>query len=210
MSLTLMFKQTFINVLSRLTADQALVDKLLKEIELKYSTSGRFYHNMSHLDHLIAELYPLKDQIEDWETVILSVAYHDIVYNPLKKDNEVRSAYIAGDRLNKLNVPGDRIEKCREQILSTRMHAASENPDTNYFTDADLSILGAVPELYLEYAHRVRKEYKYFPNLLYKPGRKKVLMRFLGMTNIFKTKHFQDKCEAQARFNLTNELNSLS
>jgi predicted metal-dependent HD superfamily phosphohydrolase len=164
---------------------------------------------MSHLDHLIAELYPLKNQIEDWQTVVLSVAYHDIVYNPLKKDNEVRSASIAVDRLNKLNVSVDRREKCREQILSTRMHAASENPDTNYFTDADLSILGADAELYLEYSHRVRKEYKYFPDLLYKPGRKKVLMRFLAMINIFKTKYFQDNYEAQARFNLTNELNSL-
>ena len=205
-----MFKQNFINVLSTLTTDQPLVDKLLKEIELKYSTAGRFYHNMSHLDHLIAELYPLKNQIEDWQTVVLSVAYHDIVYNPLKKDNEVRSASIAVDRLNKLNVSGHRKEKCREQILSTRMHAASENPDTDYFTDADLSILGADPELYLEYSRRIRKEYKYFPDLLYKPGRRKVLMRFLAMTNIFKTKYFQDKYEAQARFNLTNELNSLS
>jgi len=205
-----MFKQNFINVFSRLTTDQALVDKLLKEIELKYSTTGRFYHNMSHLDHLIAELYPLKDQIADWDTIVLSVAYHDIVYNPLKKDNEVRSASIAVDRLNKLNVSGIRKEKCREQILSTRMHAASENPDTDYFTDADLSILGADPELYLEYSRRIRKEYKYFPDLLYKPGRRKVLMRFLAMTNIFKTKYFQDKYEAQARFNLTNELKSLN
>jgi len=205
-----MFKQAFEDVLSNLTADKVLTDDLFEEIHFKYSSASRYYHNVGHLDHLTRELNPVKNQIEDWQIIILSVAYHDIVYNPLKKDNEERSASIAVDRLSKLNLKEDQKEKCRQQILSTKTHAASDNPDTNYFTDADLSILGSVAESYLEYSCQVRKEYKYFPDLLYKPGRKKVLMRFLEMTNIFKTKHFQNKYERQARLNLTNELRSLS
>jgi len=204
-----MFERAFKEVLSNLTPDQLLIDKLWKEINSNYRSSHRYYHTVTHLDHLIAELYPVKDQIEDWETVTLSVAYHDIVYNPLKNDNEEKSAAMATDRLSQLNVSKDQKEKCRQQILSTRTHAVSDKPDTNYLTDADLAILGSDPESYSEYSRKVRKEYKYFPDLVYNPGRKKVLMRFLEMSNIFKTTYFQNKYEVQARLNMASELKSL-
>jgi len=80
-----MFKQAFKDVLANLTTDNVLTDTLFEEINTKYSTASRYYHNMSHLDNLIRELNHVKNQIEDWQTTILSVAYHDIVYNPLKK-----------------------------------------------------------------------------------------------------------------------------
>ena len=205
-----MFKQFFEDVLSNLTADKVLTDDLFEEIHFKYSSASRYYHNVGHLDHLTRELNPVKNQIEDWQIIILSVAYHDIVYNPLKKDNEERSASIAVDRLSKLNLKEDQKEKCRQQILSTKTHAASDNPDTNYFTDADLSILGSVAESYLEYSCQVRKEYKYFPDFIYKPGRQKVLHHFLEMPRIYKTDYFYQHFELQARANLKNELKELS
>ena len=90
------------------------------------------------------------------------------------------------------------------------MHEPSDNLDTNFFMDADLSILGADKDPYFKYAGQVRKEYKYFPDFLYNPGRKKVLKEFLKMGNIFKTKYFQDKYEEQAKVNITDELKSLS
>ena len=204
-----MFEQAFKEVLSSLTTDHILIDKLFNEIKSKYSTALRFYHNMSHLDHLIVELNPVKNQIEDWQTIVLSVAYHDIVYNPLKKNNEEKSADIATDRLGQLNVSEEQKEECSQKILSTRRHAVSDHPDTNYFTDADLSILGSAPGSYSDYSQKIRKEYKYFPDLMYNPGRKKVLKRFLEMSTIFKTRHFQNKYEVQARRNITNELKSL-
>ena len=185
-----MFEQSFKDVLSSLTTDQLLIDKLWKEIKSNYSSSRRYYHNLAHLDNLIGRLSPVKNQIEDWQTLILSVAYHDIIYNPLKKDNEEKSAALAYDRLTQLKLPEDQKEKCKQQILSTKMHEVSDDLDTNFFTDADLSILGADKNSYFKYAEQVRKEYKYFPDFLYKPGRKKVLMEFLKMGSIFKTKLF--------------------
>ena len=86
----------------------------------------------------------------------------------------------------------------------------TRDDDTNYFTDADLSILGSDSDSYLTYTKQIRKEYSYFPDLLYKPGRRKVLEHFLEMGNIFKTKYFQDKFEIQAKINILGELKSLS
>jgi len=205
-----MFDQTFKAQLAKITTDTRLIEKLWKEIEVQYSKSGRFYHTLSHLDNLIVSLTPVLDNILDWQTIVLSIAYHDIVYNPLKKDNEEKSAELANKRLVELGASKFQREKCFSQIMATKTHSFSNDSDTNYFTDADLSILGSDDDDYVRYAQLIRKEYKYFPDLLYKPGRKKVLMRFLEMTNIFKTKHFQNKYERQARLNLTNELRSLS
>jgi predicted metal-dependent HD superfamily phosphohydrolase len=52
----------------------------------------------------------------------------------------------------------------------------------------------------------VRKEYLIYPDLIYNPGRKKVLHHFLAMDRIFKTDFFYNKFEQQARQNLRKEI----
>ena len=105
-------------------------------------------------------MIPISNDITDWQTIIFSTAYHDIIYNPLKKDNEERSADLAYKRLSEVGLPAQQAEKCRQQILATKNHALSQDMDTNYFTDADLSILGAGPSAYMTYTEQIRKEYK--------------------------------------------------
>ena len=94
----------------------------------------------------------------------------------------------------------------RSQILETKGHSISKDNDTNFFTDADLSILGLDWDLYSEYAQNVRKEYSNYPTIIYKMGRRKVLKHFLVMERIFKTDHFFEKFEVLARENLRREL----
>ena len=205
-----MFGHIFKSELLNFTTNDSLINKLWSEIVFNYNDSRRYYHNLAHLDNLNEQLLPVRQQIEDWQTVVLSVAYHDIIYNTLKHDNEEKSAAFAADRLTQLALPSTQIEKCRQQILSTKEHQVSDDTDTNYFTDADLSILGFDNNSYLKYAEQIRKEYQYYPDFLYQPGRRKVLIHFLKMEAIFKTKYFHDKYEEQARVNILNELRTLS
>jgi predicted metal-dependent HD superfamily phosphohydrolase len=205
-----MIEEAFKIELRKLNASETLVGELWSEIESHYTGSSRYYHNLSHLDHLVETLLPIKSEIEDWRIIIFSVAYHDLIYNPLRKDNEVKSADVAFKRLTQLNLPLLLRDKCKMQIIATKDHQVNKDTDTNYFTDADLAILGTNKESYLLYTRLIRKEYSYFPDLLYKPGRRKVLKHFLEMESIFKTKYFQDKYEDQARMNISAELKSLS
>jgi predicted metal-dependent HD superfamily phosphohydrolase len=205
-----MFGHIFKSELLNFTSDDSLINKLWAEIVFNYNDSRRYYHTLAHLDNLIEQLLPVRAQIEDWPTIILSIAYHDIIYNTLKQDNEEKSAAFAADRLTQLALPSTQIEKCRRQILSTKGHQVSDDADINYFTDADLSILGFDNNSYLKYAEQIRKEYKYYPDFIYEPGRRKVLIHFLKMETIFKTKYFHDKYEEQARINILNELRTLS
>ena len=204
-----MFEDAFKTELITLNIDEEVIQKLWSEIASAYTAPGRYYHKLPHLDKLVETIFPIRNEIEDWKALIFSIGYHDIVYNPLEKDNEARSAEIAYERLTSLDFPLSLPGKCRQQILATKHHQMSEDPDTNYFIDADLSVLGSDSETYLNYTKQIRKEYQDLPDLIYRPGRKKLLEHFLEMKCIFKTKYFQDMYEDQARTNISGELQSL-
>lgn len=205
-----MLKKIFIELCSKHTNNMLLAEDLWTEIETAYSYEKRFYHNLDHLQHLIASLKEVKDQIRDWDTVLFSVFYHDIIYNPIKKDNEEQSALLAIKRLTVLGVDKEMTNKCREQILATKSHSLSGNADVNIFTDADLGILGSDWETYLAYTGKIRKEYKVYPDIIYRPGRRKILQHFISMQRIYKTDHFFERLENKAKENLEKELELLS
>ena len=176
-----MLKETFIQLLRRYSSDINLVHKYWHELEEAYSQTGRHYHTLAHLENMLVELNDIKANIQDWDAILFSLYYHDAVYNVLKSDNEEQSAELAQKRLKAIDVPNHIIDTSYKQIIATKKHSLSTHSDTNYFTDTDLSILGKDPETYTRYTQQVRKEYGIYPDLLYKPGRKKVLRHFLDM-----------------------------
>ncbi len=171
-----MLKQTFETLLHSYTNDQRLIDE------------------------------SVKDYINDWNIILFALFYHDVIYKATKSNNEEQSAVFAGERMKKLSVPDEKILCCKNQILATKSHLQQLDSDTNYFTDADLSVLGKDWNTYEVYFKQVRMEYAIYPDFLYNPGRKKVLTHFLTMDRIFKTDYFFDKHEVKAKNNLKKEL----
>lgn len=204
-----MLKETFIGLLKNYTDNDRLTNELWTEIEKNYSSKKRHYHTLQHLDNLLAQLTDVKGEIQNWNTILFTLYYHDIVYNSLKSDNEEKSAELAEKRMKQISVSIDTIELCENQILATKSHIKSTDSDTNYFTDADLSVLGQNWETYSMYYKNVRKEYSIYPDFVYNPGRKKVLNHFLSMDKIFKTDFFYKKYERQAKQNIQKEIELL-
>lgn len=202
-------KQTFIRLLANFTDNDSLKMELWTEIEKNYSDKKRHYHTLEHLDNLLIRLMDVKDEIQDWDALLFTLYYHDIIYDALKSDNEEKSAELAEKRMKQMAVPVEKITLCKEQILATKSHLKSADSDTNYFTDADLSVLGQSWENYSLYAENVRKEYSIYPDIVYIPGRKKVLTHFLSMESIFKTDFFYRKFEWQAKQNMQKEMELL-
>lgn len=199
-------QEKFTDLCLPFSKDQKLINGFWKEIETKYTERGRHYHNLFHLENMFLELENVKNKITDFNSVSFSVFYHDIIYDATSKSNEEKSALYAADRLHKLNLDEDLISNINTQILATKSHQKSEDTDTDYLLDADLSILGKDLPVYMEYTRKIRKEYAIYPDLLYKPGRKKVLRHFLELDTIFKTEDFRNKYELKARENMTTEL----
>lgn len=204
-----MFEQVFTDSIQKFTTDPSQVKSLWLDIAAHYSDPNRHYHNLSHLDHLAKELLQVKDRIPDWDLMVFSIAYHDIIYEIGQADNEDKSADFAATALTGLLAPSQ-MEKCKKAILATKNHQFNNDADINYFTDADLSVLGVNPGQYMEYSRQIRKEYGAYPDLMYIPGRRKVLAHFLHMERIYKTDFFFDQYERQARNNLKIELAQLS
>ncbi|PSK89457.1 HD domain-containing protein [Taibaiella chishuiensis] len=200
-----MLQETYASLLGRYTQDRELVSAGWQQLEAAYSAGGRHYHTLNHLSQLLADLGEVQHQFHDPDAVWFSLYYHDIVYEVRADDNEAQSAVQAGDMMQRIGVPAGRVAQCRQLILATAHHRATNDKDTDLFTDADLAILGRDEAAYDRYSLQVRSEYAVFPDALYLPGRKAVLARFLAMPRIFKTEHFSDRFETQARLNLRRE-----
>jgi predicted metal-dependent HD superfamily phosphohydrolase len=203
-------KETFFAVLRNYTLPETTINVLWSEVDRNYSDKKRHYHTLYHLASVLAELLEVKTEIQHWQTVLFTVYYHDIIYDPLRSDNEEKSAELAAERMQQIGVANDQTKVCREQILATKSHTSTVDGDTNYFTDADLSILGQSWDVYSEYNQNIRKEFSIYPDAVYYAGRRKVLHHFLGMDRIFKTDYFFKKFEATARHNLKREMQLLN
>jgi len=202
-------KNIFFELTKKYFGDLMLIQTLWAEIERKYSDINRHYHTLLHLENLISQLEEVKNQIVDWDIILFAVFYHDIIYKSTKNNNEEKSAELAAKRLHEINFPQIKISICAALILATKKHLQTGNNDMDLFTDADLSILGQRWDHYAVYCKQIRKEYSIYPDLIYNPGRKKVLNHFLQMDRIYKSDYFYKKLELQAKENLLRELESL-
>ena len=205
----MILKDRFESLCLNFTKDKILIGKFWTEIEKKYSGKSRHYHNLQHLETLFEEIEHVKDKIKNFNTTSFSIFYHDVIYDATSKLNEEKSADIAKERLEILGLNKEDLQQVYEQILATKSHQRSEDEDTNFLLDADLSVLGKSSEVYSEYTKQIRKEYSIYPDFLYKPERKKVLQHFLELESIFKTEFFRNKYQTQARENIEFELKGL-
>ncbi|TGL44865.1 HD domain-containing protein [Leptospira perdikensis] len=204
-------RQKFESLISKFTnTNQVLDDSLWKEIETRYSEPHRFYHNLNHIYQMLGEFDNTKMKLKDPEMVLFALYYHDLVYDPKSKTNEEDSAKIAEERLSELGIAKDRVGICLLHILTTKSHRLGEahHPDTKYFLDMDLSILGSDEEEYLEYTKNIRKEYSVYSDD-YRKGRIQVLHHFIETVRLFQTDDFFDQYEMRSRHNLKTEVHNL-
>jgi len=205
--------QVWNELIEKYCSDKELTDRFFKEIEKKYTSSKRHYHNLQHIQALLQLCVDHSNRLTDKEVVAFAVFYHDIIYNVLRKDNEHRSAELAVKRLQALGVPDHKTGQVKLFIEATQTHAVTggitNTEDLQLFLDFDMSILGAPWHQYEAYTQQVRREYRIYPDKLYIPGRAKFLQHCLQTPFIFQTNIFRDQYEAVARQNVAKELELL-
>ncbi|MBL7999168.1 MAG: hypothetical protein JNL32_11075 [Candidatus Kapabacteria bacterium] len=201
-------KSSFQHLVSAYTDDIELNDSLWIDIVTAYSEQWRHYHTLCHLELMLLELQNVKYLINDWNSVLFALFYHDIVYLPTRTDNEEVSAVFLSRVQDILGVP----HRCRVQseefVRATSGHTHTTEIDKGLFLDADLAILGQEWEKYSLYAANIRREYGMFSDVQYNEGRAAVLRRFLNMKFIYSTNEFRDRYEIRAKENLQRELSS--
>lgn len=206
-------QKRWLDLTKQLSIDNQLAHLMYAKIEKKYSESHRKYHNMQHLRELFAYVDEYEEMIKEKYLVELAIWYHDIVYSvwrPAK--NELKSAEFALQEIPK----GVLLEAERKRLFcwidSTKKHIIPVEHATlsgQLFMDFDMAIIGTPREKYMVYAQNIREEYGIYPDLLYKPGRRKALEGFLAGGELFLTDIFRERYEGQARENLRYELEEL-
>ena len=204
-----MIESAFKEHLNQFQVDSKIKESLWVEIKSNYSESNRYYHNLEHLEDIYRHLLEVKAKLENWNIVLFTLFYHDLIYKSTKKNNEEASAQLAKKRMKEIGISQKEIELCSNQILATKGHAKSMDSDTNYFTDADLSILGRDSKTYIDYCKKIRKEYSIYPKFMYNKGRRNIIKHFISMKRIYKTEEFYNRYETQAKLNLETELTTL-
>ncbi len=190
-------------------AENAVKNRIYKDLSRRYARKNRHYHNLGHIAALFAFLDENRDLFDEPQSVALAIWYHDAVYFPLKKDNEEKSAGLAKKQMSLLGFPPVFTARVAELVLATKHHLSPEHDgdtDKILLLDMDIAVLGSPSVEYAAYSQAIRKEYAIFPDRLYKPGRRKVLETFLEAPQIYRTQLFQERFESQARKNLQYEL----
>jgi len=188
-----------------------IAETLFADLQKHYTETQRMYHNFSHIHAMLKICEQYISEAENYRVLQLTVWYHDIIYRATRKDNESKSAEYALRALANSNLSPLEFNQVKQLIISTKSHdILLNNFDNRLILDADLAILAASREAYTRYTQAIRKEYKIYPDFLYKKGRKKVLQHFLERKQIYFTKEFQTQHEANARENLSWEIVTLS
>lgn len=204
-------KNTWDDLLARHTDDQEWAAHLWLELSTAYGATSRAYHNLTHLQSMLAEMDQVAHQIDDPDLMLFSIFYHDIVYDTKRKDNEKKSAEKAVTVLQQLSWPTARIDHCYAQILLTQKHQpARDTPsDDCWLLDFDLEVLSRDWSAYQVYCQQIRKEYWIYPSFLYKKGRRAAMGHFLEREFIYQTAAYRERKEAKARANIRRELDEL-
>jgi predicted metal-dependent HD superfamily phosphohydrolase len=138
------------------------------------------------------------------------IPFHDWVYVPGSKTNEIESAAIAHHWLTKVcEFKLDLVIQIPRIILGTQHHSNPRNELEALFFDMDLSGLGGPSEEYSRHASQVMEEFlTHVPINQYLVGRAEWLKSMLQRPFIFNLPEFL-QFESQARENMLAELNQL-
>jgi len=143
---------------------QELLDKW--NIKLDYNTllsmwneSHRHYHNQNHLLDLISQINENKEQFgsqNNYEKMILCALFHDCIYDPMRNDNEERSAEFFESCCQDKNSD---IHEVKQMILDTKTHESTSELSEK-FNQLDMNIVERDFDQLLEWEKGIGQEYK--------------------------------------------------
>lgn len=179
-------------------------------LEAAYAEPARAYHTAQHIRDCLAQFDPSRHMAQHPDEVEAAIWFHDAVYLPGAPDNEDCSARLVRTTLADARAPVEVAHRIAELVLATQHLAIAAEPDAALLCDIDLSILGRTHEVFDEFERRIRQEFAWVPEPVYRGARAEILAGFLRRRSIFQTDYFRDRYEAPARANLARILKDLS
>lgn len=135
-----------------------------------WNESHRSYHTLDHLNDLISQINENKSKYseKEYEKLLITSLFHDCIYDPLKPDNEEKSAeFFLECCVNKSDTD---IQEINQMILDTKTHKANTklSESFNYY---DMNIVERDFTQLLKWEEGIHEEYSVYDNEMYKKGR---------------------------------------
>jgi predicted metal-dependent HD superfamily phosphohydrolase len=143
-----------------------------------WNEAHRSYHNLNHLNDLISQINENKSNFseKEYEKLMLTAVFHDVVYDPASQTNEEDSAKFlmecAVDKNNK------DILDVKKMILDTKTHESNTNLSES-FNNYDMNIVERDFDQLLDWEKGISEEFSVYPKAQYKEGRLKFLESLL-------------------------------
>jgi predicted metal-dependent HD superfamily phosphohydrolase len=186
-------------------ANGGLMNQLLKA----WGEPQRRYHTLVHLRDCLAHAEAAAPLARRPAEVQWALWFHDAVYDPVRADNEQRSADWARAALLQGGGSADAADRVHALVMATAGHGDTEDPDTQLLLDIDLAILGTPYARFDAYEREVRAEYAHVDEAAWRAGRGQWVRGMLARPSIFRTAPYRDSFEARARENLARSLRAL-
>lgn len=181
-----------------------------REIMRAYAEPHRSYHTVRHIQSCLRLLDEFSALADAPHEVALALWFHDVVYQPLSSDNELRSAERAAHFLRSNAAPSELVDRVHRLIMVTRHADAPQSRDQALLLDIDLAILGAEVDDYAEYEAGIREEYREIPWFVYSRKRAAILCAFMGREQIYLNEPVRLRFEKKARTNLSSAITRLT
>ena len=143
-----------------------------------WNESHRSYHNLNHLNDLISQINEDKSKYseKEYEKLMLTAIFHDVVYDPASQTNEEDSAnFLIECAVDKKNSD---ILDVKQMILDTKSHNSTTNL-SEAFNNYDMNIVERDFDQLLEWEKGISEEYSIYSKEEYREGRIKFLESLL-------------------------------
>lgn len=185
------------------------IEPILNELRTIYEHPSRAYHNLEHIYGMLEKLTESERFAKNPHRISLAIWFHDIIYDPKRNDNELKSAEFWIRKMTPYLLE-DLLQWGKRAILSTIDHYPNPDPDIQLLLDLDLASLGASWEIFQENSEQIRQEYIHIPDNFFREGRKVFLTRMLNRPRLYGTKYWHNLLEEQARQNIKKAIECLT
>lgn len=143
-----------------------------------WNESHRYYHNQTHLIDLVDQINESQSELtqNEYEKLMITALFHDIIYDPKRNDNEEMSAEFFESKCYD-NKRKD-IQHIKQMIIDTKTHETTDKLSKK-FSDMDMSIVESDIDKLIEWESGISKEYEMFGEM-YKPERIKFLEKMMN------------------------------
>lgn len=125
-----------------------------------WNESHRFFHTLDHLNDIIDQINKDKSKYteKEYEMLIISAIFHDCIYDPMKNDNEEKSADFFEKCCSEKN---ENTTEIKNIILNTKYHK-SDSFLSECFNNYDMNIVERNFNELLKWEEGIYNEYKYY------------------------------------------------